>query len=253
VYFRRTNKVFEQIVETILAVVAGYFAVGAAVSIALHARGLRRIDPSVAGAGFGFRLLITPGLIAAWPFFVRRWWSARSGSARFGAADRPLSGHGLRRVHRITATVLLILVPTLAVAAILARPADPTLSGPIDNLLHEQSARGDVIATLSDAFGELPVELRLRRDTDGTLQLEVDVASDLEIPGLVLLASDGPGGESTAFLGPLWGPGVRRFDLPPSIGDTSFLTLYSLARGQRVAELATSSLLPRGLDQRAED
>jgi hypothetical protein len=49
-----------------------YFAVGVVLLPWWHWRGLARLD-SAAGAGpWGFRLLISPGLIALWPWLLAR-------------------------------------------------------------------------------------------------------------------------------------------------------------------------------------
>ena len=45
-----------------------------------HARGLRRIDETAAAGPWGFRLLISPGLVVLWPWLLRR--AARGESAR---------------------------------------------------------------------------------------------------------------------------------------------------------------------------
>ena len=35
--------------------------------------GVQRVDPEARGAGFGFRTLIFPGVVAFWPLLLRRW------------------------------------------------------------------------------------------------------------------------------------------------------------------------------------
>ena len=37
-----------------------------------HLRGLRRLDESAASGPWGFRFLISPGLVALWPLLLRR-------------------------------------------------------------------------------------------------------------------------------------------------------------------------------------
>jgi len=53
-----------------------------------HVRGLRRFDASAGTGPWGFRVLISPGLVALWPWLLAR---ARSG------AGHP---HAERNAHR---------------------------------------------------------------------------------------------------------------------------------------------------------
>lgn len=53
-----------------------------------HVRGLRRFDASAGTGPWGFRVLISPGLVAQWPWLLAR---ARSG------AGHP---HAERNAHR---------------------------------------------------------------------------------------------------------------------------------------------------------
>ena len=50
-----------------------YVLTGVVVAVAVHARGLGDIDPVARGAGWGFRMVITPGLVALWPWVVGTW------------------------------------------------------------------------------------------------------------------------------------------------------------------------------------
>lgn len=60
-------------VQAVLDLVAAYAAVGVIFSIFLLLFGTTRIDNGVKNAGFGFRILILPGLIALWPLLLIRW------------------------------------------------------------------------------------------------------------------------------------------------------------------------------------
>jgi hypothetical protein len=62
-------------VEAVLWGLAVYAAVGAAFALIFLLAGLTRIDNGAKGAGFVFRLLIIPGLIALWPLMLIRWLS----------------------------------------------------------------------------------------------------------------------------------------------------------------------------------
>lgn len=60
-------------VEAILNGAALYAAVGGVFALCFLILGLTRIDHGASGAGFLFRLLIIPGLIALWPLMLVRW------------------------------------------------------------------------------------------------------------------------------------------------------------------------------------
>ena len=68
-----------------------YVAVGLLLLPWWHLRGLRRLDTSAATGPWGFRVLISPGLVALWPWLLAR---ARKGT-----------GHPRteRNAHRATA------------------------------------------------------------------------------------------------------------------------------------------------------
>jgi hypothetical protein len=57
-----------------------------------HARGLRRLDAAAAHGPWGFRLLVSPGLIALWPWMLRRAWRARGEPAIECTAHRARVG-----------------------------------------------------------------------------------------------------------------------------------------------------------------
>ncbi len=109
-----------EVLERVWILAIGYATAGALVAIALHAYGLRRIDPAVRGAGVAFRLLVTPGIVALWPWLVLRW--IRAGS---GDAHRPWVGPRsarLRSVHRVLVMVLAVAIPISLAVALATRP-----------------------------------------------------------------------------------------------------------------------------------
>lgn len=59
--------------ETIVYLVVAYLAIGLLFGIAFVARGIARVDPAAAGAGWGFRLIVLPGVAALWPLLLDRW------------------------------------------------------------------------------------------------------------------------------------------------------------------------------------
>lgn len=111
-------------VEISTYVLAAYLATGVPIAIRMHAGGLARLDPGTRGAGVPFRVLITPGLVALWPYVLRRARQVRAHGAD-SAPPSPASAEGLRRLHRGLATVFAVLVPILAAVALATRPAPP--------------------------------------------------------------------------------------------------------------------------------
>jgi hypothetical protein len=67
--------------ETVLTVVAGYFAVGALFAVIFIPFGLRRVDVVAAGGPLRFKLLIAPGVIVLWPVVLVLWLSGRRENA----------------------------------------------------------------------------------------------------------------------------------------------------------------------------
>ncbi|MGI9625272.1 MAG: hypothetical protein ACR2QM_00435 [Longimicrobiales bacterium] len=60
-------------IENLVLWVTVYAALGAAFAVLFAWKGAARIDPSAAGASWGFRLLILPGAAAFWPWLLLRW------------------------------------------------------------------------------------------------------------------------------------------------------------------------------------
>jgi len=65
--------------ETTVYLAIAYWAVGVVFGTAFILRGAARVDPAAKGAGWGFRLLILPGVAALWPLLLRRWLKASDG------------------------------------------------------------------------------------------------------------------------------------------------------------------------------
>jgi hypothetical protein len=61
--------------ELVLAVLAAYAVVGAAVAAVFLAVGVGRAVPEAAGA-YAFRPLLIPGAVLLWPLVVLRWAAA---------------------------------------------------------------------------------------------------------------------------------------------------------------------------------
>jgi hypothetical protein len=66
-----------RIVEGALLAVAIYLAIGSLLALPFLTVGIGRVDPAAKGAPFTFRVLVLPGVVAMWPFILRRWLSSR--------------------------------------------------------------------------------------------------------------------------------------------------------------------------------
>jgi hypothetical protein len=60
--------------EGLVVLLMVYTTVGVLFSIPFALRGVVAVDPGAADSGWGFRLIITPGVIALWPLLLSRWW-----------------------------------------------------------------------------------------------------------------------------------------------------------------------------------
>jgi len=68
-----------------------YAAIGVAFAVYLLARGLSRFDAAAANAGWGFKLLVLPGIVALWPLLWGRLIAGRPLEER-NAHDRAALG-----------------------------------------------------------------------------------------------------------------------------------------------------------------
>ena len=59
---------------------AVYGAIGLVFAAAFVVRGIHRVDPVAAGAPFGFRLIVLPGVTALSPLLAVRWAKATGGA-----------------------------------------------------------------------------------------------------------------------------------------------------------------------------
>ena len=58
---------------------AGLYALaGLVFAVPFLVRGVEAIDPASRGSGWGFRVIVLPGVVALWPFLLRRWLSGAS-------------------------------------------------------------------------------------------------------------------------------------------------------------------------------
>ncbi|MGL5017299.1 MAG: hypothetical protein ACRDBP_04140 [Luteolibacter sp.] len=87
--------------SSLLVIAAAYIACGGMVAVLFFARWIKRFElPAVEGS-WGFRFLITPGLVVLWPLVVRKVHSPEPVAAFQGA-------EGLRRAHWLTFLLLAV-------------------------------------------------------------------------------------------------------------------------------------------------
>ncbi len=113
-------------VVLMLGAASAYLAVGVVFALAFHGWGLARLDPAAAGSTWGFRVLITPGVVLLWPYLAWRWKASKNEASVDPArspriSDRP-SPRQLRTTHRWMWRILAVLVPILWVMAMAYRP-----------------------------------------------------------------------------------------------------------------------------------
>ena len=63
----------EDLFLVILKIMGLYFAVGLLFAIAFILKGLGKVDIAASDTGIVFKLLIVPGLMVLWPFFIYKW------------------------------------------------------------------------------------------------------------------------------------------------------------------------------------
>jgi hypothetical protein len=228
---------FRLVVEIGIRTLTGYLAAGAGFAAVFHAIGLKRLDPGATGAGWFFRALITPGVIALWPLLAVKWRRVQRGGEFLGHAQRPATPRRLRQLHGGFIRALAVVLPLAAGAALWFRPAPLQVTSSPGGFAVEPPALPRVLAGPTRIFGDYPIDISLRADATGRRQLEAAVERDLELPALVLFWSADPVTDrlprQAVFLGTLWGPGTRRYSLPMEPMDGQ-LSLVSMAEAQRV-------------------
>ena len=63
----------QDIIEFIFWLVVIYSIVGLLFAVFFVTKGVGTVDPAAKGTGWGFKLIIIPGLLALWPLFAYRW------------------------------------------------------------------------------------------------------------------------------------------------------------------------------------
>ena len=101
-------------------ILSGYLVMGVVFTAAFQIRGFQRIDSAAQNGGIGFRLLITPGLIALWPMMAGRWFVPRG----MPSPEAPISPRRSRGIHAVAWWVLLVVIPLLFVTGLLWHPKE---------------------------------------------------------------------------------------------------------------------------------
>jgi hypothetical protein len=227
-------------IELLLQGVGVYLAFGLLFALVCHIFGLSKLDPAVVGAGPWFRLLVTPGMVALWPWVLILWRRAARDEKVSVDAERPVPPRQLRAAHRRLVVIVLAAVPLLTVLAVVFRPSEPvpTEAERASERRFQDGPRGEILAQLETPFRYQPVQLHLRGEGSRVSQLELVVTKDLELPAVALYwtatppqpvgSTEMPPG--AAYLGPVYGPGELRYR-PPN-GDQGTLWLYSLGHGK---------------------
>ncbi len=214
------------VIQLMLVIAGAYLAAGVPAAVWLHAR-LGRMDEGVRGAGPMFRLLVTPGLVALWPFLLRR--ANSPGLDTFPDPNRPVPAEALRRRHGRMVQALLVVTPLVCSLALASR-RDPVadasaaaagVSSAFPRVRSEWSAAGP--------HGE--VRHRLRSDRFGWhWQVEVQVAGDLPFDDAMLYWMSGrEDGGPAQFVGSLRERGVRRFAVPAELAERGDFVVVSVA------------------------
>lgn len=111
----------EAAVRGVLVVAGVYGAVGLLLLLPLHRFVLPALDASADGASWGFKVAVSPGLIALWPVILWKWLTLRRGGNPHGRPDAPVSSRGIRRTQALLIKLVAIAIPLLAAAAMLGR------------------------------------------------------------------------------------------------------------------------------------
>lgn len=111
----------EDTVCVLLAVLGIYGLLGLLLLFPLHRFVLPAIDESTRGASWGFKVLVSPGLVALWPVLLSKWRMARRGGNPHGSPDAPVSSMRIRRSQSLLVKLIAIVIPLLAAAVVIGR------------------------------------------------------------------------------------------------------------------------------------
>lgn len=232
-YFARGSFV-NAAIEFMLALMGVYLLIGCMAAPGLHLY-LAKHDPGVAGAGWMFRAIITPGLIALWPFMA---WRIRAGTAQ-PHPEAWTSSRRLRGAHKHLTRALAVAIPLVAAVALGTRTPEPTVpAGALPSFEQAPFPKVERVAVLSE---ELKVRATFRSNEKGEEQIELETAAPLAAPSVMLYWFEGASKPNSPvtdsiLIGAVWGPGVQRYRLPKGATNTrGTFVLYSLGRAETIA------------------
>jgi hypothetical protein len=105
---------------------------------------LHLLDDSADGGSFGFRIVITPGIILLWPLVLYKTRASKKASDMTANGEHQASALQLRSKQRLSIVILAVIIPILFATALLARPNAPELmSMPFEFVEPENAASSD--------------------------------------------------------------------------------------------------------------
>lgn len=113
--------IVEDVLRALLMALGLYGLAGLLLLWPLHRFALPAMDESARGASWGFKALVSPGLVALWPVILLKWRTARRGGNPHGSPDAPVPSLGIRRSQSLLVKLIAIIVPLLAAAVIISR------------------------------------------------------------------------------------------------------------------------------------
>ncbi len=63
----------ETIVNIALTIISIYLVLGFFFAVTFITRGITKTDEAAKGSGWGFRIIILPGVVALWPLLLKKW------------------------------------------------------------------------------------------------------------------------------------------------------------------------------------
>ncbi len=82
----------EQIAVWLVSGLAVYVAAGVLFALLFVVAGVNRIDPVARASTWGFRVMIFPGSVAAWPLLLKRWLLRQTAPAESNAHRKAARG-----------------------------------------------------------------------------------------------------------------------------------------------------------------
>jgi hypothetical protein len=68
----------ENIISIVINIIGIYLALGFVFSLVFMWKGFAKVDESVKGSGWFFKVLIFPGMVAFWVLFLNKWLKIKS-------------------------------------------------------------------------------------------------------------------------------------------------------------------------------